>query len=137
MPRSSEEAPFAEMKTKPIFLILCFLVVWALGASTNCVCAQAQEPQTSSVRQLQNVPADTCSDCGHSRLCCFGQKKLAVVQTPAAVEFPADNEQAVAQPAFRDCAYHTCFCQRTAHANRAPPFVPIITAAGLKQVLLI
>lgn len=139
IPAKIDQVPVAttEMKTNPIFISLLILVLSVCTSLRPCACPEELKKTIAAVATI-NHAGDLCSDCGHTKTCCFTHKDLPILGSSAsAVSLDADLIAGQLQ-----CVRTVEVCRRSGErigsiGNRAPPWSVKPTLFEMHQQLLV
>jgi hypothetical protein len=125
------------MKTNPIFISLLILALWFCTSFRPCACSEELKKTVIEVASI-NHAGDLCSDCGHTKTCCFTHKDLPIIGSSAStISFNADlivgHLQYVRIVEVRKRSDESV----GAVGNRAPPWTVKSTLVEMHQQLLV
>ncbi|HEY9758771.1 MAG TPA: hypothetical protein V6C97_26625 [Oculatellaceae cyanobacterium] len=126
-----------EMKTNPIFISLLILALCVGTSLRPCVCPEELSKTIAAVATI-NHAGDLCTDCGHTKTCCFTHKTLPIVGSSAsAASLDADLATGILQYArcVEVCRWSSV--RIGSMGNRAPPWTVKPTLFEMHQQLLI
>lgn len=127
------------MKTKAICIILLTFLSFLRASSHSCVCSPPQS--LNSATALVTAAAidrtlDVCTDCGHTKSCCFEQQDLEL----AGSDIKAIDIQVIASIEACLCVESKILPKETAGSrflNKAPPWSLVQTPFSLHQKLVV
>lgn len=133
-----------EMKTKTssIFITLLMVVLGFCTSSRACACPDEVSQRVSTsvstiVEFVSSTHGDLCSDCGHTKNCCYSSKELPAITSAMSISIADCIDQfTLWSPPSQFSLQFLSKDAIGAVGNRAPPWIVKATLHNLHQKLL-